>query len=157
MHATIRLVTLTLTFALSTNASAWRLRVHPDCPGSNPKVTWQQYMAGTIPKKNGIVSSFVGLEFRTAKALNDKAAIDGLRTDVCYASRYVPGQGYITWRNGDKLNPNAKERMPGNPLDFEINVWGSIFLFDKHGQVLDKKGRVVGRLTCYVSNECSRY
>ena len=141
---------------LSTGAIAALLPVHPACPGQTPTNSWPQYLAGQYPRTPKFAPAVVGVQFRTAKSVADPAAMDNLPTNQCYVVRYIPGKGYESFGEGKN---NAKLNLPGNPLEWEVNVHGTIFLFTASGQLLDKRGRPVGVFVCYLDTNygCNQY
>lgn len=99
----------------------------------------------------------VGVVFNKASAVNDPAAIGNLRTDVCYVVRYSRegtnnyyGKGYFSYHHtkGSRGPPRIKKNLPGNPGEYEINVYGVVLLFNEGGQILDRRGRIVGQMIC---------
>jgi hypothetical protein len=75
---------------------------------------------------------------------------------VCYDQVYKPGQGWMSYPDPSSGNgpPPVKQGLPGDPKNYIINVFGVQLLFNEGGEVLDHRGRVVGHLFCYYSNEC---
>jgi hypothetical protein len=45
----------------------------------------------------------------------------------------------------------------GDPRKYDINVDGLILRYDEGGQVFNLRGRRVGTLLCYRSNESEKY
>lgn len=149
-------------------AHAWHKDVQtPNCPGTSPAVTWRDYISG----KSGIPARYLGnvfgVEFRVAKKVNDPGAIGNLPTNACYEIIYIPVSklkhpvGYLSnrlWPQGKEPGrPDLQEGLPGDPNRYQINVHGVKLLFNDHGEVLDHRGRPVGTLMCYTSNECGDY
>ena len=137
----------------SLSAPALALPVHRDCPGTNTKMAWPRYMSGVLPRKDNMVSAVASVQFRWAKAYGDKEALGGVPTNRCYLTRFMPKVGYKS-SNGSR----TLDGLPGNPLEYEVNVMGTIFLFDDAGRVYDRKGRVVGLLVCDIHpHKCASY
>lgn len=141
--------------------SAWAFRVltHPKCPRNDPRVSWRKYMSGMISDVPGKRSAMVGVQFRTAKRFKDPDAIGRLPTNVCYAvaynrknNRYGAKPGFMSWRDSDE-----RGGLPGDPQAYELNVHGVIFLYNEAGELIDRRGRIVGLMMCYLSDECSSY
>ena len=156
-------VLIVLSAVLSASAIAWKIPVHPRCPGNDPSVSWKDYMSAKFHASAQVKMrrclDLPGVEFRYAKKVADPAAIGNLRTDACYAVRYTPNVGYLGVRNFVKSGGGSetKDKLPGNPLEYEINIYGVMLLFNEAGEVLNHRGKVVGTLVCYVSNECGGY
>src|SRR5687767_8249499 len=109
----------------ATSALAWKMRVHPRCPTNDPSVAWVDYMSAKIPPIRNFRTAFADVQFRYAKRVNDPAAIGNLRTDACYMTAYVPGEGYLSSQTFERNNrARYKERLPGDPSKYEINVYG---------------------------------
>lgn len=129
------------------------------------------------------VSGAVGVQFTKAKRVKDPKAIGNLATNRCYGVIYrratwkmplLPGihgekpkrkykkfsyGTYESWfTSGDENNPVvSRHNLPGNPENWEINVQGVLLRFNDGGELLNKRGKVVGRLVCYFSEDCGRY
>lgn len=154
----------------STNALAYKIVLHPSCPGINKKISWREYLSGDIPSVRGHVTAAVGVQFTKAKRVNDPRAIGRLATNQCYNIIFHPGPWRVT-RISDAellyrrtpgtyesfLGAPGKHGLRGDPWKFEINVHGVLLFFNEGGEVLNRRGRVVGRLVCYWSNECGGY
>jgi hypothetical protein len=50
-----------------------------------------------------------------------------------------------------------KDNLPGDPTQDEINVFGVPFLFNDAGELFNRKGDRVGKLVCYLSNDCDSF
>jgi hypothetical protein len=116
-----------------------------------------------LPRTPDRVPGVAGVEFRTARQVGQPNAIGNLDTRNCYTVRYHPeSKTYESWfsapppRSGNKES-NTKANLPGDPSRNEVNVYGVILLFNEAGEVLDRKGNVVGKLVCYLSDECGSY
>ncbi len=138
---------------------------HPSCPLNNPSTTWKDYMSGVIPRTHNKRSAMASIHFTKAKLINDSKAIGNLRTDFCYTSyyNYNPAEtteklGYFSYHHY-KDGTATKSGLPGNPSEYEINVFGVILLFNEYGEVLNKKGQIVGELVCYGAyrKQCEKF
>lgn len=144
-----------------TVAGTWTIPInHPHCPAYDPATTWRDYLSTTAPIPPNVGNS-VGIEFTKAKAVNDPDAIGNLRTDVCYGAVYVrypkgsyPLTGYSSHRNIDGAKgPDQKHGLPGDPKQYEINVYGTLLMFNDAGEVINRKGKPVGVLVCYLRSQ----
>lgn len=162
-------VALIVSLSLAGDAQAWKGRfmdgdqkpVDGNCPDNNRSVSWRDYISGRVPPKGDGVGNPYGIQFRLAKKVADPAAIGGLATKVCYTGGYVvrpagdyPTQGFFSIRWGAS---KAKKGLPGDPLKYQINVDGVLLMFTEGGMILDRRGRAVGILVCYPSDECANY
>jgi hypothetical protein len=152
-------------------ASAWTQPVPmTNCPTENPTTSWHDYILGKgLPPangNNGFGGNEFSVEFRTAKTIGDPSAIGNLATNVCYTQSYIvretgyPGKlGFWSWPvRGSATEPYDKSALPGDPAKQEINVYGIQLRYADDGRVLDRRGRAVGVLVCYVSTDvCSGY
>ena len=154
---------LSACIAFASSASAWRVPVDPNCPTYGNGLTWQQYLSGKYTRLPGKAPSLMSVQFRFAKDVGNPD-IGGIPTNVCYTVRYVKpreryyGEGFFSVPStfpGD--NPPIRRDLPGDPRAFEVNVYGTILLFRNSGEVIDRRGRVVGVMVCYLSNECGGY
>jgi hypothetical protein len=149
-----------LVLSTTTTAFAYRVLVHPACPDMSPMVSWRDYMSAKFPKAGNKVSGIAGVQFRNAKKINDPPAIGRLDTRFCYGVQYHGNNVYETWLIPPPGFPSAndpKNGLVGNPMKYEINVYGVLLLFNEAGEVLNRNGDVVGQLVCYLSNECGAY
>lgn len=154
------LCAMTLVFTTS-GAWAWRNLVNGHCPGLSPQNSWADYMSAKFPttpmQVNGKTyngpSGVAGVQFDLAKGVADPDAMGNLNPKICYGVRYTPGLGYESW-TGDGTNGHG---FPGDPSAYEINVAGVLMLFNEAGEVLDHRGRPVGHLVCYTSNNCGGF
>jgi hypothetical protein len=108
-------------------------------------------------------------DIRPAIAIFPGINIGNVRADKCYTLQYRnkasnPPHGYLSQINMmlNSDHPNfsllhAKEGLPGNPLDGEINVDGVLLKFNEAGEVLNLDGVRVGQLQCYLQVDCSMY
>ena len=151
-----RIIAVCAVAVIPSAAIAYRVPIADGaCPDTNPNFTWREYLTST---KYGRAE----IQFRTAKNVNDPAAIGGLDTRNCYNVRYHPEtKTYDSWYTippgtGDP-HPNTKEGLPGDPVNNEVNVYGVVLLFNEAGEVFNRKGEIVGQLVCYFSNECGGY
>lgn len=165
------IVLLAVLFA-AIDAHAYRTLLHPSCPAFSRNVSWRNYMSGTIrPVGSGMnrrISGTVEVQFNKARSVNDPRSIGRLATNRCYQVIYHPGQtawvvqlpgSYESWFvTNDENNPYVtRHNLPGDPRNWEINVLGVLLRFNDGGEVLNARGRVVGRLVCYFSDECGGY
>lgn len=156
---------LPLLFGLLTSASAIAakdVRLSPACPGVNPNTDWVSFISGEVthPGFNNIFD----VRFDRAEIVNDPTALNHLRTDACYRVLYDKDLhgGYLSSRafgpGGPKQSgPDSKVGLPGDPADYEINVYGELLHYDPSGQVYDHRGRVVGFMACTLSRGCAPY
>lgn len=157
--------TCALLLCLFKLAYGFKVVLHPKCPGNDSKISWRDYMSGKIPWVPQKRSAIAGVQFTTAKKVNDPDAIGHLRTDRCYGVAFnktsvgnAYPKGFQSWRNDPNAKgSNMKTKLPGDPEKYEINVFGVILQYEESGDVIDRRGRVVGRLVCYLSDECGRY
>ncbi|MHC2367432.1 hypothetical protein ACVIQT_002080 [Bradyrhizobium diazoefficiens] len=129
-----------------------------DCPHSARGVSWKQYLSkGT---------AIAGVQFRFAKNISkDERALGGIDPAACYGVEYEKGKGFSSWRSfgyARMYEPRFKDQrklshLPGDPAANELNVDGLILRYNRAGDVLDLRGRRVGVLVCYLSNECDPY
>src|SRR5262249_24804015 len=90
-------------------------------------------------------------------------AISGNRSSACYYVAYKPGNGYHSQRfynferNAGPGDAQVLDGLPGNPQKNYINVGGTILRFDRAGTVFDLRGRPVGIMVCYHTNNCEQY
>lgn len=157
------LCALALQLALGANANP-RDKVHPKCPTNNPSVSWRDYMSGKLPWEGGKPPAVASVVFRNAKALADPEAIGKLPTNACYLIIYLAesgkrgAKGYRSVRAAGPP-PIQMSPLPGDPEEYEINVHGVLLLFNEAGEVLDRRGRPVGNLICYILHKpkCAAY
>lgn len=144
-------------------AHAWKVRFQGggNCPDNNPKVGWRDYITGTVPPVGNYAANPYGIQFRFAKAVKDPA-IKGLATNRCYTGGYVvrpagaySKRGFVSEDAGSSAT--KLDGLPGNPFAYEINVQGVILMYTDKGMILDMRGREVGALVCYASDECGAY
>lgn len=141
---------------------AWKNLYNSKCPGNDPSVKWRDYMSLKVPDQPKLLAGVADVQFRFAKTVNDPEAIGNLPTNVCYQIMYAKnrpafyGNGYFSSQPGSG-KANIMKDLPGNPVEYEINVHGVLLLFNEAGEVLNRRGRVVGSLVCYGSNECGGY
>lgn len=142
------------------------MKTAKNCPTNNPKVTWYDYINSNVAPISPAAGNMFGVEFRFAKELGDADAYGNISTDACYLVMNVthPKNGYKkgfyalrTFERSRKKTADQMHGLPGNAKDWEINVYGTIFLFNNNGEVIDRRGRTVGLLVCYTSNECGKY
>jgi hypothetical protein len=153
---------LAITFALFSSllsspsyATRILLTAYPNCPGfsANPKSSWSQYFS-TEAKAGTGEGGKAEVQFTTFRKLNDPTAIGKLDPKTCYDVWYITKtKTYSGYAGG---GPPTKQGLPGDPLQNEINVFGELFLFnDASGEIINKKGDIVGKLVCYFSfDEC---
>ena len=151
--------------ASSPTAYAWKVPMHKDCPTLNPSIKWVDYMSGAIPPgKIGTLRSrpaMVGINFKSGIKNGHTDAVDGLDLSRCYSvayNFYLKGEpaGYSSWysnKNGEKRGQRIFG-LKGDPKKYEINVYGTVLMFDEGGRILDFRGRMVGEMTCYTTNMC---
>lgn len=140
----------------------------PQCPTIGRKLDWYEY----LNKNYTAPSSYprYGVEFRYAKAVNDPVAMNNINRGMCYGGGYMKfpyggtAAGFISSRNPnypigdhDASYYHDWRGLPGNPLKYQVNVDGSIFIYNRAGEIFDHKGRRVGQLVCYVANDCLKY
>lgn len=135
-----------------------------NCPSIAGTNKWRDWLAGRIalpPKWTGAV---VGVSFHKGVDPQNAEGIS-IRPDLCYAVKFVTNpyggdvRGYWSSRSFYQMSgPDTKGGLPGNPDEYEINVYGAMFLFDDDGRVFDSTGREVGRLSCliYYGTHCGR-
>jgi hypothetical protein len=157
--------------------------LHSQCPTNNPKNSWKDYLMGKFkpesnpepkyPNAQGPwlrYSGQVGVQFRNAKAVNDRSALPNIDPAACYGVQWMqnrPGfpNGYLSMRSFgyERMDQSGfhdnqiMKGLPGNPENYEINVGGNILKFNEGGEVFDLRGHAVGTLVCYRSNECNKY
>lgn len=155
MHL-LRVFFLSILLFEPTVSYAWRspLSYYPNCPGANPNAPkWRAYFSQEI--KGGEAGKAI-VQFSTFRQLNDPTAIGGLDPKACYMVWYVTRTK--TWNSLKSTDPHTKSNLPGDPLENEINVHGVLFTFkEEGGEVLNTKGDAVGRLVCYLSDECAAF
>jgi len=151
------------------DSMAWRVRFDhgKNCPDLNRKVTWHDYITNKVRPVGSSMGNPYGVEFRWAKLIDDRDAIGNLMTNACYTGGYIikpaagSKKGYTSrrfYKNSRGRNEtDARHGLPGDPSKYEINIHGVELMYTDTGFVLDKKGRRVGLLVCYGSNECGRY
>jgi hypothetical protein len=128
------------------------LSAYPNCPGANPAAKgWRDYFSTEI--RGGEAGKAI-VHFDKYRQLNDPSAIGGLNPKICYGVYYVTRTK--SW-SGFADRPPSPAGLPGDPLDNEINVFGVLFTFNNKGELINTKGDVVGRLVCYLSNECEGF
>lgn len=157
-----------LSIFIASAALAWKVPIrHSACPSYGGSTSWKDYLAVKVPPAGALEGNLVAVEFPHAKKIADPAAIGNLRTDACYVVMYVPAiraskrttAGFWSLRvfysggNG----PDIVQGQPGDPSNYEINVYGVTLAFDDQGRVFNKKGRHVGELSCTTRNECGSY
>lgn len=154
---------LAITIAFFPSSSiAWRVDVDPNCPTVGGNLTWQEYMSGEYPRYPGKAPSIMSVQFRFARDIGDPD-IGGLPTNVCYTVRFVKetepyyGKGYFSVPVPTGNPPDARRNLPGNPSQYEVNIHGVLLLYRNSGEVIDRQGRVVGMMVCYLSNECGSF
>lgn len=89
---------------------------------------------------------------------------------LCYQTRYYgqPARGYdkgfvIAQLIGYERAPKGPDvrvtgyGLPGDPANWEINVDGHIFIYNGIGEIFDNRGRRVGQMFCYSSNDCEKH
>jgi hypothetical protein len=140
------------------NATRTLLTAYPNCPGfsANPKYSWSQYFSMEAKAGTG-EGGKAGVQFNNFRKLNDPTAIGKLDPKTCYNIWFITKtKTYSGYAGG---GPPTKQGLPGDPLENEVNVFGELFLFnDKSGQIMNKKGDIVGQLVCYFSfDECAGY
>lgn len=64
---------------------------------------------------------------------------------------------YIPYEGSTREKIHVLDGQPGNPLDYEVNIDGTMLKFNEGGEILDRRGRKVGQLTCYVYLDCEQY
>lgn len=142
-------------------ALAWKHFYNSACPTLNDKTSWKQYMTTNFSTSHSR-GSMLSVHLNKARQVNDPAARGNLNPRFCYTvvfdQKTKKYWSYYTSPPDIKENgPNDKRNLPGDPNKNEINVYGVVLFFNDNGEVLDKKGNVIGDLVCYGSNECGRY
>jgi hypothetical protein len=156
------LITALLLSMAPFNSNAWKVRFDggANCPDMNPKVGWRDYITGTVPPVGKYAGNPYGIQFRFAKNVKNPE-IGGLATNQCYSGGYIvrPAGNYAKRGfSSDAGSRNSqKQGLPGDPFAYQINVQGVILMYTDKGMILDKRGREVGALVCFGSNECGAY
>ncbi|RWE84234.1 MAG: hypothetical protein E5W28_05015 [Mesorhizobium sp.] len=143
---------------------------HPHCPTNDGTTRWVDFISGRVPDVPGHRASFFGIQFRYAKTLADRSGLGNLDPAACYSVSYNVNRakfknGFESFRNWsyDRMNQpeysesHHKDGLPGDPLQYELNVEGFMFLYNEAGEVYDTHGQLAGQLVCYTSNECEKY
>ena len=143
-------------------SNAWKVRFDggANCPDNNPKVGWRDYITGTVPPVGKYAANPYSIQFRFAKKVGDPD-IGGLATNKCYGGGFVvrpagsyPKLGFSSDAGGRDTQMHG---LPGDPHAYQINVQGVLLMYTDQGMIIDKRGREVGVLVCYGSNECGGY
>lgn len=140
------------------------------CPLNNPNNSWRDFIRGTVSDAPPKTPSIFSVEFRFAKAIGDPKAMGNLERRACYGMNYAKpgdknyGPGYSSHRmynygiGGDgPASAHYQGGMSGDPARYEITIEGVVLTFNDAGEVLDRKGRVVGVMQCWSRNECEKY
>jgi len=170
MSCSTRVAVVGLCLLHASNSVAWvRQFSAPNCPDYNKNVSWHDYISAQVEPNPEFT-----VVFKMAKQVADPEAIGHLATNLCYTEIYsstpwwVWPQGFFssavpwvdpnrkTTKNDPKV-PAYKAGPPGDPNEYEINVYGVILQYTDAGTVLDKRGRPVGLLLCILTDECGQY
>lgn len=136
-------------------ALAWKNAYNKNCPSRNKSWDWVTYLS-TKPKTKS--PHMVSVQLRYARKVNDPEARGGLNPKYCYTVFFDHKKGaYESYITSGAGSAKTKTGLPGSPLNYEINVYGVLLLFNSAGEVIDKKGNVIGEMVCYGSNDCRKY
>jgi hypothetical protein len=158
------LLVLVVALLLSSSALAYKTRFEhgQSCPDLKREVTWHDYISGITTPKRGYKINPYGVEFRYARGVAD-AELGAVLVKQCYIGYYRPTSngrklpaGFMSYPT-DTGPKTAKMGLPGDPLNYEINVHGTIFIYTDEGFIYDRRGRQVAMLVCYYSDECDRF
>jgi hypothetical protein len=120
----------------------------PNCPWADLNKNWAQY----LNKEYGDKLPFFSIRFTRSVG-----TIEGGR---CYTVKYF---GKETWEAGGKIRDGyvssytgqAAKSQGGDPLKYQINVWGARFTYNEAGEVfLEADGKLAGNMYCHVGSEC---
>jgi hypothetical protein len=143
------------------NYPPYYVPLQAECPSASNTTSWQTYLSK--PTKQYVV---VGVQFRFAKDLEPPRALVAIDPAACYAVTFDPQKGFgghRTFGYSRMYSPEYNDLhqrdggLPGDPNRYQINVDGTLLLYNEAGEIYDHRGRVAGTMVCYLSNACEQY
>lgn len=133
-------------FCTANEAGAYVYPGHPACPWADLSHTWVKF----LNKEYGGREPFFSIRFT-----RDVGDLEG---GQCYTIVY---SGNENWNGAGKIRgirphtSKAEDRHGGNPVNYQINVWGAQFTYNEAGEVFyTGDGQLAGNMFCHIGNEC---
>ncbi|TGP86397.1 hypothetical protein EN866_24170 [Mesorhizobium sp. M2D.F.Ca.ET.223.01.1.1] len=131
-------------------ASAYTIPGHSECPWASPGHTWQEYFTGVYgpSKTHGHTDIFFSIRFT-----RDIGDIQG---GECYLVFYKQNENWLaSGKINGHNNTKDEDRHGGDPANFKINIWGAMFTYNEAGEVYyDGDGQMAGNMYCNFGSEC---
>lgn len=120
----------------------------PNCPQANEKNSWAKYINGDYGDKRPV--PYFSVHF--SRDIGDIAG------GTCYTIIFDRANGWTasgTVRSARGKRSAGHTSQGGDPLKYQMNVWGARFTFNEAGEVYyDADGKLSGQMYCRIGSEC---